>query len=226
MRRWRRRLLVLGLLVLVVPPLAVLGLTLVYRVLQPPLTPLQAIRLVEGHGFQRELRRLDDISPHLARAVIAAEDNLFCRHRGIDWAAFEAEWQRWRRGERPRGASTISMQTTKNLFLWPSRGNFRKALELALTPAVDTLLSKRRILEIYVNQVEFGPGVYGAQAAARHHFGKDADRLSQREAAVLAALLPAPLVWRPQDRRVQQQADRVQRRIGQLGPLLDCAPPA
>ncbi len=224
MRRWRRQIVLLLVLVVAAPPALMVGLTLVYRVVQPPITPLQAIRLLEGHGFDRHLRPLGEISPHLARAVIAGEDNLFCRHAGIDWAAFRGEWDRWRRGERPRGASTISMQTTKNLFLWPARDNLRKAIELAFTPALDTLLPKRRILELYLNQVEFAPGVYGAEAAARHHFGKAAAALTTREAALLAALLPAPLQWRPQDRRVQQQADRIQRRVGQLGPLLDCAP--
>ncbi|TVQ29928.1 MAG: monofunctional biosynthetic peptidoglycan transglycosylase [Geminicoccaceae bacterium] len=224
MRRWRRRLGFLLLLLLVLPPLTVVGAMLAYRVVQPPITPLQLIRLVEGHGFTRELRPLDQISPHLARAVIASEDNFFCQHRGVDWAAFETEWQRWRRGERPRGASTITMQLTKNLFLWPRRDHARKALELAITPVVEALLSKERILEIYLNQVEFDSGVYGAQAAARHHFDKDADRLTPREAAVLAALLPAPLSWRPEDRRVQRQADRILQRIPQLGPLLHCAP--
>ncbi|MFW5681129.1 MAG: monofunctional biosynthetic peptidoglycan transglycosylase [Pseudomonadota bacterium] len=224
MRRWRRRLVVVLVVLLVAPPAVLAALTLAYRVVQPPLTALQAIRLVEGFGFERSLRPLDGISPHLPRAVIAAEDNRFCRHGGIDWAAFRTEWARWRAGEAPRGASTLSMQLTKNLFLWPDRSHARKVLELALTPALETLLSKPRILELYLNQVEWGPGLYGAAAAARHHLGKDAASLTPNDAALLAALLPGPLARRTTDPAVQRQAGRIAVRVGQLGPLLDCAP--
>jgi monofunctional biosynthetic peptidoglycan transglycosylase len=165
---------------------------------------------------------LAEIAPALPRAVIAAEDNLFCRHGGVDWSAFAAEWTRWRAGERPRGASTITMQLTRNLFLWPHRDPVRKALELAFAPVVDALVTKRRQLELYLNQVELGPGIYGAEAAARYWFDKSADRLTPTEAAALVALLPAPLVYTPAGRR--DTAQRVARRVDQLGLLLDCAP--
>ena len=221
-RRWRGRLAGRLLLVLLIPPLLVTGASLAWRVVQPPVTTLQVIRSLEGQDFRRRVVALDEIAPALARAVIAAEDNLFCRHRGVDWDAFAAEWRRWRAGERPRGASTITMQLTRNLFLWPHRDPVRKGLELGLAPIVDAVLSKRRQLEIYLNQVEFGPGVYGAAAASRHWFDKSADRLSAAEAAALVALLPAPLVFTPDRRREAQR--RIARRVDQLGPLLDCAP--
>ena len=223
MRRWRRRARTLLLVVLIVPPLLVAALTLAYRFVQPPLTALQAIRLAQGYGFTRDVQPLEELGPFLPSALIAAEDNRFCRHRGVDWTALGEEIRRWQRGERPRGASTLTMQTTKNLFLWPDRTHGRKALELVLSPLVDMLLPKRRILEIYLNQVELAPGVYGAAAGARHHLGKRASHLGRRDAALLVALLPGPLVWQPTDGRVQRQADRILRRMGQLGPLLDCA---
>ncbi len=204
------------------PPLAVAGLSLAWRVVQPPVTTLQVIRSLEGQSFQRHVLPLGEIAPALARAVIAAEDNLFCRHRGVDWDAFAVEWGRWQAGEQPRGASTITMQLTRNLFLWPHRDPVRKVLELGLAPIVDALLSKRRQLEIYLNQVEFGPGVYGAEAASRYWLDKSAARLSAAEATTLVALLPAPLVFTPDQRR--EAARSIVRRVEQLGPLLDCAP--
>ena len=124
-------------------------------------------------------RPLDEISPNLVRAVIAGEDARFCQHHGFDWEAIEAAWQRYRRGGgRLVGASTISMQTAKNLFLWPGRDWPRKALEAWFTVWIELFWSKRRIVEVYLNVVELGPGLYGAEAAARHYFGKPAASLT------------------------------------------------
>ncbi len=128
------------------------------------------------------------------RAVIAGEDARFCQHHGFDFDAIERAWQRYRRGGgRLFGASTISMQTAKNLFLWPGRDWLRKALEAWFTAWLELAWSKRRIIEVYLNIVEWDSGVYGAEAAARHYFGKPAAALSVREAARLAAVLPDPL---------------------------------
>jgi len=207
-----------------IPPLGLVAALAAYRVVQPPVTALQLVRLAQGHGFAREPVAAAALGPHLPRALIAAEDNRFCRHAGIDWEAFAAEWRRWRQGERARGASTITMQLTRNLFLWPDRSRLRKALELALAPLVDVMLAEPRQLVIYLNQVEFAAGVYGAQAGARHWFATSAAELGAGEAARLVALLPAPLVYTPDDARVRRQADRIRTRIDQLGPLLDCAP--
>ena len=116
---------------------------------------------------------IDRISPYLQRAVITSEDGRFCRHHGVDWDEIEEAIERARDGV-PRGGSTISMQVVKNLFLWPSKSYVRKAMEIPLTYAIETAWSKRRILEIYLNMAEWGPGVFGAEAAARYHFGKPA----------------------------------------------------
>lgn len=211
------------LLLLVLLPVGVLVACLAFRLAEPPVTALQAIRLVQGYGFERQVLTLDAMGPHLPRAVIASEDNLFCRHGGIDWQAFGEQLELLFDGGRPRGASTVTMQLTKNLFLWPDRSSFRKALELTLAPLVDLALPKRRQLEIYLNQVELGPGIYGVESGARAWFGKGAAQLSAREAATLVALLPGPLHLEPGDARVQAQVRRIRTRKSQLGPLLDCA---
>ncbi|MGD9613905.1 MAG: monofunctional biosynthetic peptidoglycan transglycosylase [Alphaproteobacteria bacterium] len=165
-----------------------------YRVLPPPATPLMLLRAVQGYGMTKTWRPLEEISPHLVRAVIAGEDARFCRHYGFDWDAIEAAWERYQRGRgRLLGASTISMQTAKNLFLWPGRDWLRKGLEVWFTALIELSWSKRRIVEIYLNIVELGPGIYGAEAAARHHFDKPAAALNAREAARLTAVLPDPL---------------------------------
>ncbi len=223
MRKLLRRALRWFVLVVAVVLGVVVVSALAMRLVQPPLTALQTIRLFEGNGFERRVVGLEAISPHLPRAVIAAEDNLFCTHHGIDWQALADELRRFRDGGRPRGASTITMQLTKNLYLWPDRSALRKGIELGLAPVVDVVLPKRRQLELYLNHVELGPGLYGAEAAARTYFGKPAASLSQGEAAVLASLLPGPLSFAPDDGHVRRRARRIVQRMGQLGPLLDCA---
>lgn len=170
---------------------------LIYAVVPPPVTPLMLIRAVEGHGLSKDWVPLTQISPHLQRAVIAAEDGKFCLHGGFDWQAVDSAIERRRQGGRVVGASTISMQTAKNLFLWPARTYFRKGGEAYITVWLETLLSKRRILELYLNVIEFGPGLYGAEAAARHYFKVSAADLSPSQAAQLASVLPSPLNWRP-----------------------------
>lgn len=220
MRRLRK-LLIWLLAALVILPAAA---TLLYRVVPPPGTPLMAIRALEGQGWQRDWVPLERIAVPLREAVLAAEDNRFCSHWGFDLTALEEAVAEWRDGGRLRGASTISMQTAKNLFLWPGRDWLRKGLEAYLTLWVEALLPKRRILELYLNNVEFGPGIYGAEAAARAHFGRSAAELTSRQAALLAAVLPNPLersAGRPSD-FVSRQAGRIQTRMRQLGPLLDC----
>lgn len=217
--RWLRRVLLLVL----VGPLLLLAL---YRVVPPPGTPLMLVRLAQGHGLEREWVPLGRISPHLARAVIASEDNLFCRHWGLDTAALRTQVERALDGERARGASTITQQTAKNLLLWGGRDPLRKLLEAWLSPQVELILGKRRILELYLNVIETGPGLYGAEAAARRYFRKPAASLTPREAALIAAVLPSPLTRSPAKptRYLQQRARTIETRVGQLGPLLDCAP--
>jgi monofunctional biosynthetic peptidoglycan transglycosylase len=212
-------LLLLGLLLLPLPVL------LAYRSIDPPITPLMVIRRIQGHGLDRRPVPLERIAPALRRAVIAAEDNRFCEHVGFDLPALRGELSRFWAGERSRGASTITQQTAKNLFLWPGRDPVRKLLEFWLTPQLELVLGKRRILELYLNVAEFGPGVYGAEAASWHWFRKSAAALSEREAAALATLLPAPLLRDPTRRgpTLERRTRTLERRVRELGPLLDCA---
>lgn len=188
-RRWRRAA-IIALVVVVGGPLA---LTALFRVVPPPVTPLMLIRLAQGHGLDKQWRPLSAISPNLQRAVIASEDAKFCSHHGFDWDAIDNAIDRYESGGKVLGASTISMQTAKNLFLWPGRTFVRKGLEAYLTVYLEALWPKDRILEAYLNVAEFGPGLYGAEAAAQRAFGISAAELSRREAALLVAVLPDPL---------------------------------
>ena len=154
-------------------------------------------RLVQGEGLQKQWAARSAIAPDLFRAVIAAEDARFCEHFGFDAVELDKAIRDWRRGRRVRGASTITMQTAKNLFLWPGRNFLRKAAEAYLTPWLELGWSKARILELYVNVAEWGPGIYGAEAAAQAYFGKSARALNANEAALMAAVLPNPREWSP-----------------------------
>lgn len=223
--RWLRRWVVRALIgfvlaALLVPSLAVF----VYARIDPPLTPLMVIRWFEGEGLRYSWRPLAQISPELQRAVIAAEDNLFCRHAGFDSAAMRASLRQWRDGGRPRGASTITMQTAKNILLWPGRDPVRKLLEAWMTVQIEALWDKQRILEVYLNIAEMGAGIYGAETAARAYFRKTAKSLNAGESALLAAVLPNPRtrsVATP-DGAVRTRARTIALRTHQLGPLLDC----
>ncbi len=171
--------------------------TALYRFVPPPVTYLMVERTVQGRGFERRWRPIQKISPALVRAVIAAEDAHFCDHHGFDFAAMEkALKHNARRPGKVRGGSTISQQTAKNVFLWPERSYVRKGLEAYFTILIEVMWGKRRIMEVYLNSIEWGPGVYGADAAARKNFGVGADKLSPAQAARLAAILPSPLKWR------------------------------
>lgn len=193
-------------------------LTVIYAWLPPPATPLMLLRLLDGHWIHKDWESYDNISPHLVRAVIAAEDAKFCSHRGFDWEAIEAAWQRNQQGKRIRGGSTISNQTAKNVFLWPHRSYLRKGFEFYFTALIELTWSKKRILEIYMNVVEFGPGIYGAEAGAQAHFGKSAGDLTRREAALLAAVLPNPIRWsasKPTD-YIRNRAGTIQARMNDV----------
>ncbi len=173
--------------------LAALVLTLIvlYRWVDPPLSTLMLGQWLAGDTIDQRWVPLRRISPNLRLAAIMSEDGRFCRHRGVDWSELSEAIESARDGT-PRGGSTISMQVVKNLFLWPSKSYIRKGIEVPLTYVIEALWSKRRILEIYLNIAEWGPGVFGAEAASRFHFGKRASQLSLREAALLAVSLPNP----------------------------------
>lgn len=169
-----------------------IGGVLVHAFVPPPLTILMAQQALAGNGLDYRWRGLNDISPNLVYAAIAAEDARFCSHGGFDVEAIQKALQTNAEGGRIRGGSTISQQTAKNVFLWPGRDWIRKGLEAGYTVLIETVWSKRRIMEVYLNVVEWAPGVYGAEAASRHWFNKSARNLTPREAARLAAILPSP----------------------------------
>lgn len=207
--RWLRRILVAVLCLFVGLPLA---LVTVYRFVPPPVTILMIQRSLEGKGISRTWRPLDQMSPALIRSVIAAEDAGFCSHRGFDFEAMQQAWAHNERSDRVRGGSTISQQTAKNVFLWPQRSYLRKGLEAGFTVLIEVGWGKHRILEVYLNTIEWGPGIYGAEAAARRNFGVGADRLTPAQAARLAAILPSPLKW-----RAARPGPYVKRRSGRIG---------
>jgi len=170
-------------------------LVVAYRDIPPLVTPLMLLRLYDGAGIHKAWEPLSDISDNLIRAAMAAEDGKFCTHDGFDWRAIGDDWRRNQRGGQLLGASTISMQTAKNLFLWPDRSWPRKGLEVYFTLLIELAWPKRRIMELYLNEVEWAPGIYGAEAAAQFHFKTPAAALSAPEAARLAAVLPNPRRW-------------------------------
>jgi monofunctional glycosyltransferase len=209
-------------LVLLVAPFLLI---LLFRFVPVPVTPLMALRLAEGYGLDHEWVPYDRISPNLVAAAVASEDNLFCREKsGIDADALAGQISLWREGGKPRGASTITMQTARNLFLWPGRDVARKVVEAWLTPQIALLWPKQRVLEVYLNSIEFGPGVYGAEAAAHRFFGRSAAELTRDDAVRLAVVLPDPLAWSVAHPSpyLRERAETIERRMGQLGPLLDC----
>ena len=169
---------------------------LAYRVLPVPMTSLMFGDSLFGNGIRYQWTPLERISPNLIRSVIASEDNEFCHHYGFDFGEIHDALQEAKNGGRARGASTISQQTAKNAFLWADHSWLRKGLEAYFTLLIETLWPKRRIMEVYLNIAQWGDGIYGAEAAARHWFHKPASRLSALEAARLAAILPNPEHWK------------------------------
>jgi monofunctional biosynthetic peptidoglycan transglycosylase len=191
-----RRFVVILLRIVAVLLIALPVVVLVYRVVPAPLTPLMVLRSIEGEGMVKDWVDYEAISPNLRRAVIASEDARFCTHHGFDWTEIDAALSDYQSGDRLRGASTITQQTAKNLFLWPG-GWLRKIVEIYPTVLLELLWPKRRILETYLNIVEWGPGLYGAEAASRDYFARPARQLSAPEAALMAAVLPNPRRWSP-----------------------------
>ena len=207
----------LGLILLVLVAVPVVG-VLLFAVAPPTPTILMLQQAAKGQGLDYRWRGLNDISPNLVNAAIAAEDARFCSHHGFDMEAIQKALDHNAEGGRMRGGSTISQQTAKNVFLWPSRDWVRKGLEAGYTVLIETVWSKRRIMEVYLNVVEWAPGVYGAQAASRHWFGKDAADLTPREAARLAAILPAPRRYKAASPGpyVRRRASRIQAAMGDV----------
>ncbi|MCC2098718.1 MAG: monofunctional biosynthetic peptidoglycan transglycosylase [Hyphomicrobiales bacterium] len=192
----------------------------------PPVSTLMLARWATLKPVTRLWTPLEQISPNLVAAVITSEDARFCRHNGIDWNALDDQLNA--EDGPSRGASTIAMQTAKNLFLWPHKSVIRKAIEVPLAMAIDFAWPKRRIIEVYLNIAEWGDnGLFGAEAASRHYYGRSARNLSRRQAAVLATALPNPILRRVNrpSRHHQRLARIIDRRARTAGPWLDCLNP-
>jgi len=178
--------------------------TLLYKYIPPLLTPLMIIRTVEQTisskkkiKLKKDWISLDNISQNLVQAIVASEDNLFQYHYGIDFKAIKDANRHNEKSKRLHGASTISQQTAKNVFLWPSRSWLRKGFEVYFTELIELIWGKERIMEVYLNVIEMGDGIYGVEAAAQTYFHKTAKNLTHSESAMIAAMLPAPRRWHP-----------------------------
>lgn len=165
------------------------------RFVDPPITVTQITSIIEGNGFKRTHLSLDEMSTAAKLAVIASEDQLFPDHNGFDIKGIERAlaFNKKKKGKKIRGASTISQQVAKNVFLWQGRSWFRKGLEVYFTFMIELVWSKQRILEVYLNEAEMGKGIFGIEAAAKKYFKKPAKRLTRTEAAMIAASLPNPV---------------------------------
>ena len=217
-----RRLLLWGFAAILVVHFSAAAAVFCLRYIDPPTTGVQLQRRFASFFRERAYRKkqtflpLTRIAPDLQHAVIAAEDGRFYEHRGIDWKQVRKVAEESREsGEIARGASTITQQLVKNLFFTAHRNPIRKALEYTFAPMADTILGKQRTLELYLNVVEWGPGVFGAEAAAQHHFHTTARQLSRDQAARLAAVLPAPQRRRPA--RMNSYSVSIQNRMRQMG---------
>ena len=191
------------------------------RWIDPPTTAVHIERRMQAWMHHRPYRErykfipLRQISPNLQHAVVSAEDARFYQHHGFDWHQVQIDTAGDLEGGRIRGASTITQQVVKNLFFGTGRSILRKGAEFTLVPVTELVLGKRRILEIYLNVVEWGPGIYGAEAACRYHYGISARNIGREQAARLAAILPAPLKRRPE--RMNRYSEIILKRMSQVG---------
>ena len=203
--------------------------TILFRFVPIPITPLMIIRCVEQktNGKEMKLKKdwisIHEMSPTMPLAVIAAEDQKFEDHFGFDLEAIKKAdtYNERHKGKRLKGASTISQQTAKNVFLWPSRSWIRKGFEVYFTFLIEVFWSKKRILEVYLNVIETGDGIYGVEAASQVYFKKPAKRLTIRETALITAILPGPLKWNPATPTpyIGRKAQRIVKFMGQLEPI-------
>ena len=193
---------------------------LVLKWVNPPITLTQLGSLVTGHGLKRDYVGMKNISPYAKLAVICSEDQLFPDHDGFDFKSIEKAMKHNQKSKSLHGASTISQQVAKNVFLWQGRSYVRKALEVYFTFMIELVWGKKRILEVYLNVSEMGDGVFGIEAAARYHFGKSAKTLTRSEAAMIASCMPNPKLFtiKPMSKRV---ATRYPWILVQMGHLQD-----
>jgi len=221
-RRWLRRTVKAAVVLAVLP----LVLTILYiPSFVHPISTLMLKDLVTFQGYDRRWVPLEDVAPSLVHAVIMSEDGQFCSHHGIDLGELKSVIDDAIAGEATRGASTITMQSVKNLYLW-SRPfeTARKVVELPLAVYYDFVMPKRRIMEIYLNIAQWGPNIYGIEAAAQHHFGRSAKNLTRRQAALLAVTLPNPITRNPAKPGpgLRRLASLIERRAAAAGGYVDC----
>ena len=195
----------------------------IYKWVPVPFTPLMAIRYLEfpEEDYRHDWVPMEEISPHLQLAVVASEDQNFLIHSGFDVKAIEKAIEDNKKGKRVRGASSISQQTAKNVFLWPNRSWIRKGFEVYFTFLIELIWSKERILEVYLNSIEMGKSIYGAEAAAQAWFNKSAENLTAYEAAAIAAILPNPRQYRanPASNYIAQRKNWIVRQMNNIGRL-------
>ena len=200
---------------------------LAYRFIDPPVTWLMIQRAFERKSagkewkIEKEWRDLDELSSNLKRAAMAGEDAAFPSHWGFDLKAIQQAYEKNQAGGRIRGGSTISQQTAKNVFLWPGRSWIRKGFEAYFTVLIELLWGKERILEVYLNVIETGDGIYGVEAACKHYYNKSAESLTKGQAALLVAVLPNPLRWTPASptRYIYRRQTLIMRNMRRLGAI-------
>ena len=204
-----------------------LGLVIIFKWAPVPITPLMVIRKIEhsnkneNSDINHDWVSIDDMSKNIQLAVICSEDQNFLSHHGFDFEAIKKAMENNQKNRRIKGASTISQQTAKNVFLWPQRSWLRKGLEAYFTFLIELIWSKERIIEVYLNSIEMGNGIYGVEAASQYWFKKSVSRLSQQEAAAIAAILPNPRVYKanPASSYIQSRKDWIVRQMYFFGPL-------
>lgn len=202
-------------------------LVIVFKFVPVPFTPLMLTRAIEQKIAGKEMTcshdwvSLDEISPNLQKAVIASEDGTFMQHHGFDFTAMQKAFKYNTKGKKIKGGSTISQQTAKNVFLWQGRSYIRKAFEAYFTVLIEFIWGKERIMEVYLNSIEMGSGVYGAQAASRHWYKKDAKDLNVQQAAGIAAILPNPRKFKASDSSsyINNRKSKISRLIKYVGKL-------
>lgn len=203
-------------------------LTIVFKFVPVVITPLMVIRMWEqSQDENREVRlekswtSIDNISRHLPQALVAGEDQKFLTHSGFDREAIQKAIEGNRAGKKIKGGSSITQQTAKNVFLWPGRTYLRKGLEAYFTVLIEFFWSKERIMEVYLNVIELGDGIYGVEAASQTFFNKSAADVSKQEAALLAAIVPGPLLWNPRRPTAynRQRQAWISRQMGNLEPV-------
>lgn len=202
-------------------------LVVLFKWVPVPFTPLMATRIIESKidgedaVFSHDWEPIENISPNLQKAVIASEDGNFLTHSGFDFEAMQKAYENNNKGKKLKGGSTISQQTAKNVFLWQGRSYVRKGLEAYFTVLIELIWGKERIMEVYLNSIEMGKGVYGAQAATQHWYQKNASSLTAREAAGIAAILPNPRKFKASNSSsyINRRKDKIMRVMRQTGTI-------